>query len=195
MAEPLTISPDEHANEGLDYASLLANGIALVEQLAGDVWTDYNEHDPGVTTLEQVCYALTELSYRGEFPLQDLLAEKQSGKIDARRQALFIPRRILPCNPLTEDDYRKLIVDRVPQIANVWLQPYRGHDPAVKGLYEIWLYATGADPCGELSPKAIRRHVRRVYCRHRNLCEDVRAIRFLEEVRTVVSAEVRINNT
>jgi len=198
MAEPLTISPDEFANEGLNYASLREQGIALVEQLAGNIWTDYNEHDPGVTTLEQLCYALTELSYRAEFPLQDLLAEKQSGKVNGRRQALFIPRRILPCNPLTEDDYRKLIVDRVPQIANVWLTPYRGRDPVVKGLYEIWLYAPEADPCacnGELSPKTIRRRVRRVYCRHRNLCEDVRAIRFLEQVQTVVSAEVRINNT
>ncbi len=183
------------ANDGLDYASLREQGIALVEQLAGEIWTDYNEHDPGVTTLEQLCYALTELSYRAEFPLQDLLAEKQSGKIDARGQALFIPRRILPCNPLTENDYRKLIVDRVPQVANVWLQPYRGDDPAVKGLYEIWLYGPDADSCGELSAKAIRRRVRRVYCRHRNLCEDVRAIRFLEPVRAVVSAEVRINST
>jgi hypothetical protein len=195
-SEALAIQTNAPDNEGLDYASLRELGIALVEQLAGKIWTDYNEHDPGVTTLEQLCYALTELSYRAEFPLQDLLAEKQSGKVDARRQGLFIPRRILPCNPLTEDDYRKLIVDRVPQIANVWLKPYRGHDPAVKGLYEIWLYVTaGADPCGELSAKAIRRRVRRVYCRHRNLCEDVRAIRFVEQVRTVVSAEVRMNST
>ncbi|HZE68831.1 MAG TPA: hypothetical protein VE135_04800 [Pyrinomonadaceae bacterium] len=198
MTEPLTINPDEPTNKGLDYASLKIEGTTLIQQLAGKIWTDYNEHDPGVTTLEQLCYALTELSYRAEFPLQDLLIDKPNGKINPRRQALFIPRRILPCNPLTENDYRKLIVDLVPQVANVWLWPYRFSVPsrAVNGLYEVALYIPNADPCVcdvEFQPKAIRQRVRRVYNRHRNLCEDVHSIFILKPVRTVVTARVTIS--
>jgi hypothetical protein len=198
MSPPLTISQEVSANQGLDYASLKEEGTTLIQQLAGKIWTDYNEHDPGVTTLEQLCYALTELSYRAEFPLQDLLIDKPNGKINPRRQALFIPRRILPCNPLTENDYRKLIVDRIPQVANVWLWPYRFSVPsrAVKGLYEIALYVPNADPCVcdvEFEPEAIRRRVRRVYNRHRNLCEDVHSIFILKPVRTVVTARVTIS--
>src|ERR1700716_2391839 len=101
MSEPVSIPPEKPRNKGLDYAYLKDEGLTLVQQLAGEIWTDYNEHDPGVTTLEQLCYALTELSYRAELPIADLLTDQQSGRIDARRQALFIPRRILPCNPLT----------------------------------------------------------------------------------------------
>ena len=198
MADPVTINPKEPTNQGLDYAFLKEEGTRLIQQLSGNIWTDYNEHDPGVTTLEQLCYALTELSYRAEFPLPDLLIDKPNGKINPRRQALFIPRRILPCNPLTENDYRKLFVDRVPQVANVWLWPYRFSVPsrAVNGLYEIALYVPNADPCvcdNEFDPGAIRQHVRRVYNRRRNLCEDVHSIFILKPVRTVVNARVTIS--
>jgi hypothetical protein len=199
MSEPNTISPDQPANKGLDYAYLKEEGTRLAQQLAGKIWTDYNEHDPGVTTLEQLCYALTELSYRAEFPLPDLLIDRPNGRINPRRQALFVPRRILPCNPLTENDYRKLIVDRVPQVANAWLWPYRFSVPsrAVNGLYQIALYVPNVDPCAgdnEFTPEAIRQRVRRVYNRHRNLCEDVHSVLILKPIRTVVSARVTISS-
>lgn len=195
MSEPLTISPAEPANKGVNYSSLKEEGLKLIQQLASDIWTDYNEHDPGVTTLEQLCYALTELSYRAEFPLKDLLIDRKSGRIKTRRQALFIPRRILTCNPVTENDYRKLLVDRIPQVANVWLTPYRS--PLINGLYEIAVYAPGADPCAcdkEYLPAEIRRRVLRVYCRHRALCENVYSIIILKPVPTVVNADVNIND-
>jgi hypothetical protein len=198
MADPVTINPEVPANKGLDYAYLKEEGTRLIQQLSGNIWTDYNEHDPGVTTLEQLCYALTELSYRAEFPLPDLLIDRPNGRINPRRQALFVPRRILPCNPLTENDYRKLFVDRIPQVANAWLSPYRFSVPsrAVNGLYEIALYVPGVDPCSsddEFNPAAISRRVRRVYNRHRNLCEDVHSVFILKPVRTVVNARVKIS--
>jgi hypothetical protein len=198
VADSVVIMRGEPANEGLDYARLKEEGTELLQRLSGKVWTDYNEHDPGVTTLEQLCYALTELSYRAEFPVSDLLAEPD-GRIDTKRQALFIPRRILPCNPTTEGDYRKLIVDRVRGVANVWLRPYRPQDPskAVAGLYDILLYAPGIDPCacdGEFAPAAVRRRVRRVYCRHRNLCEDLHSVRLLKPLRAAVHAEVTVES-
>lgn len=195
MAEPLTISLEEPANKGVNYSSLQEEGLRLVQQLAGGVWTDYNEHDPGVTTLEQLCYALTELSYRAELPLKDLLINKRSGRIETRRQALFIPRRILTCNPVTENDYRKLLADRIPQVANVWLTPH--HSPRVNGLYEIAVYAPGADPCAcdkEDLPEEIRRRVMRVYCRHRGLCENVFSINILKPLPVIVYADVNIND-
>ena len=45
----------------MDYAFLRQEGIRWLEQLAGDQWTDFNTHDPGITILEQLCYALTDL--------------------------------------------------------------------------------------------------------------------------------------
>lgn len=200
MAESDVIVPERPANKGLDYYWLREEGIRVIQELSGDIWTDYNEHDPGVTTLEQLCYALTELSYRAEFPMEDLLLDERSGRIEARRQALFIARRIFPCNPLTIGDYRKLLVDRVPGLANAWLTLWRGRKDAraVDGLYDIWLYAPAADPCrtdAEGQPEAIRRRARRVYSRHRCLCEDVHSIRLLEPLTTVVSGAAEIGES
>ena len=46
----------------LDYENLRKEGIAWLKKLARSEWTDFNAHDPGITILEQVCYALTDLS-------------------------------------------------------------------------------------------------------------------------------------
>jgi len=197
MTEPLTISSDPPANPGLDFEVLKAEGIRLVQALSGEIWTDYNETDPGVTTLEQLCYALTELSYRAQIPLVDLLTDVE-GRIRPRRQALFIPKRIFPVNPWTDDDYRKLIADRVPKVANVWLFPNRQRPSSrwVGGLYDIWLYVLddGGCCCHPDNAEDVRDRVREVYARHRNLCEDVRTIRVLHPLTTTVTADVDIGD-
>ncbi|PYP85749.1 MAG: hypothetical protein DMF61_15570 [Blastocatellia bacterium AA13] len=199
MELPVVILPDPPVNKGLDYVYLKEEGTRLVQELSGDIWTDYNESDPGVTTLEQLCYALTELSYRAEFPLKDLLIDRPNGRIRTRRQALFIPRRIYTCNALTENDYRKLIVDRVSGVENVWLTHYDSRDPerSVNGLYDIWVYAPGLGPliCVPDEVKQLARRVRRVYCRNRSLCEDLHRVHILEPLRTVVEAAVTIGNS
>lgn len=198
MADLVTILPEPPANKGLDYAYLKEEGTRLVQELSGEIWSDYNESDPGVTTLEQLCYALTELSYRAEFPLKDLLIDKRAGRIRTRRQALFIPRRIYPCNPLTENDYRKLIVDRVAGVENVWLTHYGARVPSktVNGLYDFWIYAPGVNPvCEPEDAKRLSRRVRRVYCRYRDLCEDLHRVHILDPLKTVVQADVTVDNT
>lgn len=187
MADAPIIPVQPPVNPGEDYVSLREKGIALVQQLSGSIWTDYNEHDPGVTTLEQLCYALTELSYRAQFPVPDLLTELHGGRaqIDTRQQALFPPRRIFPCDPLTEGDYRKLIVDRVPGVANVWLAPLTlPGPPEVKGLYNMWIYWLG-DP--------LDFDVRRAYQSHRNLCEDLAPPFNIERLEATVMAEVTVH--
>ena len=182
----------EPENQGLDYVWLKTRGQEIIQRLAGEVWTDYNEHDPGVTTLEQLCYALTELSYRAQEPIEDLLTAREDEGIDARRQGLFAPQAILPCSPRTERDYRKLIVDRIKGVANAWLTPCRAAARhGVSGLYDIELYAPGLD---QPSANALRRSVRRLYTRHRSLCEDVHAVRVLALVPAVLGATVTIDD-
>ena len=50
--------------DGADFAALRSAGIAALQRLCGSVWTDFNLHDPGVTTLEQLAYGLTDLAYQ-----------------------------------------------------------------------------------------------------------------------------------
>ncbi|MFP3244884.1 MAG: hypothetical protein RXR20_10015, partial [Paraburkholderia sp.] len=64
MNSSATIPRDPPSNPAQDYAALLALGLDYCQRLTEDTWTDYNEHDPGITILEQLCYALTDLGLR-----------------------------------------------------------------------------------------------------------------------------------
>ncbi len=87
----------------LDFDQLRKEGIKHLEQLAGKTWTDYNSHDPGITILEQLCYALLDLNYRTSFPMEDIVGN--------RDQPLPSPHELLPSHPITVADYRKLLLD------------------------------------------------------------------------------------
>ena len=54
----LVLKPSE------DYNFLRREGIKHIEKMGGDLWTDFNTHDPGITLLESLCYAITDLAYR-----------------------------------------------------------------------------------------------------------------------------------
>jgi uncharacterized protein len=69
----LTLSTAPFEHPAMDYAFLRQEGIHQLERMAGQRWTDFNTHDPGITILEQVCYALTDLAHRIDYPLPDLL--------------------------------------------------------------------------------------------------------------------------
>ena len=120
----------------MDYALLRREGIALLERLGGQVWTDYNAHDPGITILEQLCYAITDLGYRINYDLKDLLA---GGEIDPCR-SLFSPAQVLTSNPVTLLDLRKLVID-VAGVKNAWIEtvavtdPLLVYDPSELALY------------------------------------------------------------
>lgn len=120
--ETLTIIPKKRElTPDQDFQWLRKEGLKYIESLASNLWTDYNVHDPGITILEALCYAVTELGYRTDFPIVDLLTESH-GKI-GNNQTFYTARNILTCNPVTTSDYRKLLVDII-------------------GVHNAWLYAT-----------------------------------------------------
>jgi hypothetical protein len=191
LSEAPYIDPKTPPSPGLDYLALRQQGLDIIQRLAGDVWTDFNAHDPGVTTLEQLCYALTELSYRSELPIEDLLVDPETNAIDLGRQGLFPPEDILSGGPLTENDYRKLIVDQVPAVGNVWLRRHESEDPgAVHGLCDIDLYLPGAT--SSAAPQDVTGQVARAYSAARGLCEDLHSIQILEPVPARLTTQVAI---
>ncbi len=101
-----------------DYDFLLQEGLKYVEKLGNKFWTDYNPHDPGITILEVLCYAITELGYRADFNIKDVLTVK-NGKIE--NNTFFTASSIFSNAALTETDYRKLLID-IDGISNAWFQ-------------------------------------------------------------------------
>lgn len=115
--ESITISKKKPGHASMDYAGLREEALEHLRNLAGDTWTDHNLHDPGITILEVLCYAITELGYRTSFNIRDILA---SSAEDVASN-FFTPAQILPSNPLTTDDFRKLVID-CEGIRNAWLE-------------------------------------------------------------------------
>lgn len=180
-----------------DYYALRTLGLQTVIQLASRNWTDYNEHDPGITILEALAYALTDLGYRLDFPMQDLLTPKNlhEGTFQDQFQTA---REALTSDPVTLNDFRKLMIDQ-PHVINAWVQPSSRFAP-IRGLYEVKLqlakeYLNQADPP---TLHALKQKIHREFIRHRNLGEDLDQVIILEtkyfylELQIVLLPEVEV---
>ncbi|RZI90680.1 MAG: hypothetical protein EOO67_10905, partial [Microbacterium sp.] len=127
MATAPAYDPSAPLPVGQDFYALRREGIGRIVEASGDVWTDYNTHDPGVTLLEALAYAITELTYRADFPIEDLLASAAAavgGGTSADPypdQAFATARRILTVDPVTPTDLRRLLID-VPGVRNGWVR-------------------------------------------------------------------------
>ncbi len=120
-----------------DFYRLRRDGIGFIEQMASLLWTDYNTHDPGITTLEALCYAITDLAYRIGWDIKDILSPETASSDSSRpypNQAFFTAREILTINPVTTDDFRRVLID-LPIIRNAWVFC---KDCACESSYYAW---------------------------------------------------------
>jgi hypothetical protein len=111
MAESVTISRKEPALKSMNYAFLREQGIQHIQRLAGKLWTNFNHSDPGLTILEVLSYAITDLGYRSSYEIKDLIAADPSDPAAAQIRNFFTACEILPNAPVTIKDYRKLMMD------------------------------------------------------------------------------------
>jgi hypothetical protein len=110
-----TIPKDPAYPPSMDWALLRREGIKHIERLGSQIWTDFNEHDPGITMLEVICYALTDLGYRANLPAADLFANYMKEK------PFYSAAEILTSRPVTAIDVRKILVD-IPGVHNAWVE-------------------------------------------------------------------------
>jgi hypothetical protein len=111
------IVKNEKTVKAEDYNFLRSKGLEHIEKLSNKIWTDFNIHDPGITIMEILCYAITDVAYRTSFDIKDLLtANNDRGGI----KELYTARQILTCNPVTIYDFRKILID-IEGIKNAWI--------------------------------------------------------------------------
>jgi len=167
------------------FTALKQQALADIQQLAGKRWTDYNLHDPGITLLEQLCFSLTELQYRCNFSMADLLSG-QDGKIDFAALGLVSPEQILSSRPTTAADYRRYLLDQLPQLADIYLLP-----GAVLGLYRA--VAVAAQPDEPTAPLIAA--IRRCYSAQRNLGEQLGQIDIIAPLYCEPVAELDVQSS
>jgi hypothetical protein len=196
----------------MDYDFLRREGLRQLERMAGQLWTDFNTHDPGITILEQLCYALTDLAHRINYELPDLLTRAGEPTYDS----LYGPAQILTSQPVTLSDWRKLVID-VEGVKNAWIEKVEAQQPPLyfqagenalslqaetltaepvylKGLYRVLvdisdlLYIDGAV---EQREGVLREVARRLHA-YRGLGEDFEEIRWLDPQEIQLQARIEI---
>lgn len=114
MAESITIQKDPVLDNSQDYAFLREKGQEYIAALGSKIWSDYNIHDPGITILEMLAYAITDLGYRIDYNIEDILS------LTPDKKYFHTAREILTNSPVTINDFRKVIID-CAGIQNAWL--------------------------------------------------------------------------
>lgn len=137
MLETRSIDRTIELAPAADYAALRAEGLAHVQKLSGALWTDHNAHDPGITTLEILCYALTDLAYRTGFETRDLMTRPDGQMDPATLSGLAPAHEVLTTAPRTIADYRRLLL-RIEGLRNAWLDPMTDPDNRIA---EVPIYA------------------------------------------------------
>lgn len=179
------------------YKRLQQQSLDWVQQMSGKIWTDFNVHDPGVTTLDILNYALTELDYRLHFPMEDYLT--QAGDLFVPEyDGLFNPSEVFSMNPVTPEDYQNMILDAVDTVEDVRVRP---HPPVNReeclGWYDIEV---------ELSPyveadnrkaeeRKIRETIYELYHRHQNLAENLYRISFIQREKLLLTGDIETDGS
>ncbi|MCI5143385.1 MAG: hypothetical protein D3909_17020, partial [Candidatus Electrothrix sp. ATG1] len=150
MSEQGYIVKNPKLEASQDYTRLRREGLRHIEKLAGHLWTDYNVHDPGITLLELLCYAITDLGYRTGYDIKDILTEEKNGESRIRGQfhtatapekrqekqkkeesnsgakvseQIRVAQGIFNCEPVTFQDLRKLLID-LDGVRNAWIEKH-----------------------------------------------------------------------
>lgn len=214
MLDSECIYKDTVLKKSQDYHGLLKEGLAHIEQLSSEIWTDFNTHDPGITILENLCFAISELGYRTDYDVKDILtSEDENGNRSLAK--LYNAEEILSCAPVTEKDLLKLIID-VEGVRMAWIitndmvvqddgkggfhqLPYRDAKTArdgkkklyIKGIYDVLLdYNEGVE--GKNTKEKIKSEVLNRLQKNRNLCEDFSTIYDVTETKGVEIVNIGI---
>lgn len=155
------------------FTRLQEESIKEVQRLSGEVWTDYNDHDPGVTVLETLNYSLLELDYRLQFNIEDYLTQANQ-EFNPVNNSLFLPEDVFTVNPVTALDYRKLFISTIEELTNIWVIPR-----LETGIYDFLLEVV--PEITEQRKEKIVDEIVILYHNHRNLCETLGNIRFVEQ--------------
>ncbi|MGR5176440.1 hypothetical protein ACPV4B_03545 [Vibrio parahaemolyticus] len=201
----VSISKQEHKNDPDRFERLFQLGITYIQQLSGKVWTDYNTHDPGITILEQACFALTDIMYRSDFAINDLLADDH-GNINYHQYGLATAPEILSAPPQQPEEYQAYIARSVPQLEQIWFHTNKRTPDAglydasgvLQRFYRRQQQSSRGNDGQSLSMKGqqdkAKQNLIETYHRVRGLAEDLQSITIMGETAIHLIASIQISN-
>lgn len=148
------------------YSRLQDQALLMIQQLSGKRWTDFNEHDPGVTMLDVLHYALLELDYVFESPFEAFLADPGKKELIYKKVGLLPPDEIFAPVIVTAEDY-ELLIGSVEGVRDCRV---------LADDQSVYTFLVETDE--GVDREVVRHKILAVYHQHRNLCENVGGIYF-----------------
>jgi len=165
-------SIQRRAKEDNYYLGLQKSSLDMLQYLSGDIWTDFNIHDPGLTISDFLNYALYELHYTYSFPFESYLSDRD-GVVRYDEKGIFDTDTVFAPSIVTENDYEFLVMSTFEQVQSCYVKLESGH------------YYISIKPKKELSAgerEELRIAVLKLYHRNRNLCENVHSVKVVKEL-------------
>lgn len=180
MQDSLTIKKFPKYSDTTDYTGLVNDFIQECQKYSGNIWTDYNIHDPGVTMIELLSLAITELGLKSELDIFNIIFYANRLTFNPEEYALYGALDVFPTMPVTINDYRRTIIDTfINEVDNIWLQPasFTKDGSSYKGLIDIFVKAKPDAHTGDLA-KRITSH----YLSVKNIGEDLHEVTIMKPV-------------
>lgn len=214
VKEHIAIPKDVNYDNDLDFTYLRDLGQQYIEDLSRKIFTDYNIHDPGITMMELVSYAITDIGLRIDQPIENIVASKEHNFVKMHEQ-FKSAKNILTSKPVTVIDYRKIFTD-IKGVKNCWLakyklplyvecneeepkiefEPFEGTEyntteAKIEGLYTVLVDFEEGE---EYDKTQIKETIFTKYHNNRNLCEDLVEVKEVPKQYIQVCAEIQLEN-
>ena len=213
LNQHITIPKKLASEDDLDFFYLRKKGIEYIESFGSKFWTDFNEHDPGITMLEMLCYAISDLGMRLNLPIENILESNDSNKGIPKQ--FFKASEVLSSSPVTQNDYRKLFID-IKGVRNCWLAKHKktvyvdckkdklSYDFKdyenlsenlrksfeLNGLYDLYVDFESSKPA---EIEIVKQQIRKQYHANRNLCEDLVGIKKVVDYPIKICADIEVD--
>ena len=190
--EDIKIIQNKEIPKGMNYDFLRKEAIGHTQKISGDIWTDYNAHDPGVTILEQFSYALTDISFRTNLDIETILFHEGDKSSTLKKQALISPEMAFSPGVVTINDYRILILDHFSGVlSNCWISQADDHLGGINGLFNIEILVKSHVQAKDYDH--IKLEVKKLFHENRNICEDISTVSILNPEKLSLSCEIDID--
>ena len=103
-------SVSDEVKQLIHFDTLLAVAMEALDTYSIDSWSNRTENDSGLVLLQSIAYSISDLCYRHTLPLSDLLTTADQGE-EGLFPLSFGPQTALTCTPVTENDYRRLLLN------------------------------------------------------------------------------------
>lgn len=177
-----SIDVDFEIPESFDIYALRDKGIKLIQEYSGTRWTDHNLHDPGITILEQICFAIADVGYQTSQAIESAIETNQFArspyfKVDSTATSFY-----------TFEDLAK-IIQQDERVYKIFVIPSLSY-PTVSGIYDLVVFCEQG-----VNREEVKKWVNDISNNWRPLCTKIETIHLPPIKPIIIDLEVEVNST